>query len=434
MTGWHRVLRLLIALVVLSGIVFRPDVGGARTPDWTPSFNPSGVIEECAEQCHLWLIGDRDRVVTVDLTTPFSGRARRVRYAADWVHGESCPQGRVEIARRIARVSAGFVQPLLDQGFCPRVTLDGISRNAPYLTSLNWNDVVFDAERSRMLTREEYDGSVVPPLRKILASQEPSRWFVFSLFVGSAVPNADLLTREIAIFLADPNPSDRQETAADGDSAKAKTVLKVSDVVTSNRNLVDALLNELDSAPSLATSPGYRGLVDNLAGITSSVPTWGSPPVCANVDRIARHLPWGRDVKRDATFLATLSQCESGSENLLRQSLLDGRPAVVATDLRVWWAAAAGGHAAAGNVAENVITLVIDGSLPTAAAAPVYISMSQGASLIRDGAAKEEVALGLATLGLLSGTIERLHAAGRPDQAHALFEGLEQGMQRFVRK
>jgi hypothetical protein len=434
MTGWHRVLRLLMALVVLSGIVVRPDIGGARTPAWTPSVNASGLIDECAEPCHLWLIQDRDRVVTVDLTTAFApGRTRRVRYAADWVHGESCPQGRVEIARRIAGIRSGFVQPLLDQGFCPRATLDGMSSDAPYLTSLNWDDVVFDAERSRMLTREEYDRSVVSPIRKILASQEPGRWGTFSLFVSAAVPNADLLTREIAIFLADPNPSGQQETA-DGDSAKAKKVLQVSDVVTGNRNLVDALLNELDSDPSLSTSPGYRGLVDNLAGVTSSVPTWGSPPVCANVDRIARYLPWGRDVKKDATFLATLSQCAAGSENLLRMSLLDGRPAVVATGLRVWWAAAAGGHAAARNIAENVIKLVIDGSLPTAAAAPVYISMSRGLSLIRDGVATEEVALGLSTLGLLSGTIERLNSAARPDQAHALFDGLERGTQRLVRK
>jgi hypothetical protein len=426
------VLRWLMALAVLSGIVFRPGIGGARTPDWTPAFNPSGLIEDCAEPCHLWLIEDHTRVVTVDVTTPFSGPIRRVRYAADWVHGEPCPEGRVEIARRIAGYRSGFLQSLLGQGFCPHVTLDGISSDAPYLTSLTWNDVVFDAERSRMLTREEYDRLVVSPLRKILVSQEPSRWVTFSLFVGAAVQNADLLTREITILLADPNPSSRQETT-DGDSAKAKSVLKVADAVTRNGNLVEALLNDIDSDPSRPTSPGYERLVDNLAGITSSVPTWGSPPVCANVDRIARHLPWGRDVKKDATFLATLSRCEAGSENLLRQSLMDERPVVVATGLRVWWAAEAGGRSAAGNIAETVMTLVINGSLPTAAAAPVYVSKTRGQSLIGDGSATEEVALGLSKLGLLSGTIERLNAAGRPDQVRALFDGLERGVRRLVR-
>jgi hypothetical protein len=94
-----------------------------------------------------------------------------------------------------------------------------------------------------------------------------------------------------------------------------------------------------------------------------------------------------------------------------RQSLLDSRPAVVATDLRVWWGAASGGHAAAKNVAENVITLVTEGSLPTATGAPVYISMSRGLSVIRDGAATEDVALGLSTLGLLSETIERVRCS-----------------------
>jgi hypothetical protein len=201
--------------------------------------------------------------------------------------------------------------------------------------------------------------------------------------------------------------------------------------VTANRKLIDALLSELDSDPVRATSLGYRGLIDNLAGITSSVPTWGSPPVCAHVDRIARYLPWGRDTKRDATFLATLSRCDTGDEKLLRRAFLDDRPLVVATGLRVWWAAAAGDQVVAKNVAEDVMTRVIDGTLPDAVAAPVY--NSRGQWLIREGSASEDVALGLSTLGLLSGTVERLNAAGHQDQARALFEGLERGLQRLLR-
>jgi hypothetical protein len=430
MTRWPHVLRLLTALVVLLGFALQPDIGRAATP----AFDPSGPLEDCAEPCHWWLIEDPARVVTVDLKRPFSDVTQRVEYAAGWIHGESCPAGRIEIARRILgyRSGSAFVQPLLNQGFCPRVMLRGISNDAPYLTSLNWNDIVFDADRSAMLTRAEYGRYVVSPLRSILASQEPSRWSAFSLFIRVAVPNADLLSSEIAGFLADSNPSTHQLTP-DGDSAKARNILRVSDAVTSNRNLVDALLNELDSNPALSASPGYGGLVDNLAGITSSMPTWGSPPVCANVDRIARHLPWGRDVLRDAKFLATLSRCETGSENLLRLSLLDDRPAVVATGLRVWWATAAGGQAAARNVAENVVGLVVRGSLPDTAAAPVHISTRHVQTLIRGGTATEDVALGLSTLGLLSGTIERLNAVGRPDQVRALFDGLERGMQRLVR-
>jgi hypothetical protein len=427
--GMNRVPGLLTVLVVLLGIV-QPDVGRAATP----TFDPSQAIEDCAEPCHRWLIEDRARVVTVDLKTPFSGEARRVQYGAGWIAGESCPAGRIEIARRIQGFRSGsvFVEPLLRQGFCPRVILEGVSNDAPYLGSLAWSDVVLDAERARMLTRAKYDRSVVPPLRKLLASQEPSRWVAFSLFVGAAVPNADLLTEEIAGFLADPNPSTHQLTL-DGQSDKATNIRRVSDFVTSNDKLVDALLNELDTNPIHAVSPGYRGLIDNLAGITSSMPTWGSPPVCANVDRIARHLPWGGDVQRDAQFLATLSRCETGSENLLRQSLQDERPTIVATGLRVWWAAAAVGQAAAGNVAENVIGLVTRGGLPHAAAAPVHVNARLAQTLIRGGTAAEDVALGLSTLGLLSGTVERLNAVGRADQARALFDGLERGMQRLVR-
>ena len=419
-------LRLLTTLVVLSGIALQPDIGHAATP----AFNPSGPIEDCAEPCHRWLIEDRARAVTVDLKLPSLGEVRRVQYAADWVHGETCPPGRIEIARKIPgfRSGSAFVEPLLRQGFCPRVTLDGVSSDAPYLTSSNWNDIAFDAERARMLTREEYDRLVVPPVRKFLLSQEPRRWAAFSSFVGAAAPNADLLTREIADFLADPNPS-----TEGGDNAQTRNILRVSDKVTSNRILVDALLNELDVNPALSSSPGYRGLIDSLAGITSSMPTWGSPPVCANVDRIARHLPWGRDVRRDAKFLATLSRCETGSENLLRLSLLDDRPTVVATGLRVWWATAAGGQAAARNVAADVVGLVVRGSLSDTAAVPVYISAQRAQTLIRGGTATEDVALGLSTLGLLSGTIERLNSVGRPDQVRALFDGLERGMQRLVR-
>lgn len=426
MMGRHRVLRLLTTLVVLSVIALQPDIGRAATP----AFNASGPIEDCAEPCHRWLIEDRARAVTVDLKLPSLGETRRVQYAADWVHGESCPPGRVEIARRIPgfRSGSAFVEPLLRQGFCPRVSLDGVSSDAPYLTSSNWNDIVFDAERARMLTREEYDRLVVPPVRKFLLSQEPRRWAAFSAFVGAAAPNADLLTKEIVSFLVDPNPS-----TEGGDNAKVRNILRVSDRVTSNRILVDALLNELDANPALSSSPGYGGLIDNLAGITSSMPTWGSPPVCANVDRIAKHLPWGGDVERDAKFLATLSRCETGSENLLRLSLLDHRPTVVATGLRVWWATAAGGQAAARNIAENVVGLVVTSSLPDAAAAPVYISTRHAQSLIRGGTATEDVALGLSTLGLLSGTIERLNSGGRPDQTRALFDGLERGMRRLVR-
>ena len=426
MMGRRRVLRLLTALFVFSGVVLQPAIGRAATP----AFNPSGPIEDCAEPCHRWLIEDRARAVTVDLKMPSSGETRRVQYVADWIHGESCPPGRIEIARRIPgfRSGSAFVEPLLRKGFCPRVTLDGISIDAPYLTSSNWNDIVFDAERAGMLTREEYDRLVVPPVRKFLLSREPRRWAAFSSFVGAAGPNADLLAKEIAGFLADSNSS----TEA-GDNALTRNILRVADRITSNRILVDALLNDLDANPSLTARPGYGGLVDNLAGITSSMPTWGSPPVCANVDRIARHLPWGRDVQRDAKFLATLSRCETGSENLLRLSLLDDRPMVVATGLRVWWATAAGGQAAARNVAENVVGLVVRGSLPDTAAAPVHISAQRAQMLIRGGTATEDVALGLSTLGLLSETIERLNAVGRPDQVRALYDGLERGVQRLVR-
>jgi len=140
------VLRMLIVLLLCSGIVFHPDPGAARKLDWTPALNASGAIEDCAEACHSWLIEDRTRAVAVDIPTPFSGGTRRVQYAADWIHGEACPKGRVEIARRIAGYHA-FIQPLLDKGFCPRATLDGVLNDVPYLTSLSWNDVVFDADR-----------------------------------------------------------------------------------------------------------------------------------------------------------------------------------------------------------------------------------------------------------------------------------------------
>jgi hypothetical protein len=269
-------------------------------------------------------------------------------------------------------------------------------------------------------------------LKKILASQEPGRWVTFALFVTTAAHNADLLTREIGAFLADPNPSDRQETA-DGGSAKLRNLLNVAERAPSNDKLVEALLNDLDSDAALSASPGYRRLIDNLAGITSSMPTWGSPPVCANVDRIARYLPWGRDEQRDAKFLATLSRCDAGNESFLRRSLLDTRPVIVATALRVWWAAAATGRPAATNLAENVIALATEDRLPAAAAVRVQMYRHVATSEIREGTSTEEVALGLSALGLLSATVERLNAGGRAGQARALLHGLERAIQRSFR-
>jgi hypothetical protein len=420
------VLRFFMVLIVLAGTAFRSVTGSAATA----SFNPHGLNEDCAEPCHQWLIEDQARTVTVNVKQRI-GRTASVQYAADWIHEKPCPDGRIEIARRIAGYRSAFVESLLRQGFCPRVVLDGVSSDAPYLASLEWNSLVSDVERSRMLTPEEYGRSVVPPMEKILASQEPKRWAVLSFFVSSAVPNAHLLTREIAETLTDPKPSTTQ-VDADGDSSKARSVLRMTETITGNRSLVDALLNELDANPALSASPGYRSLLDNLAGVTSSVPTWGSPPVCANVDRIARYLPWGLDANKDTAFLATLSRCDTGSENLLRLSLQDGRPAVVATGLRVWWAGIAGGQVAAKYVADSVVALVVDGDLPNITAAPTYVSKALSQSLIKDSSAVEETALGLSALGLLSVTIERLNAAGRPDKVRMLFDGLERGVQRLT--
>ena len=433
----YNMLHRLALLIVLRGAVFLPAIAGAQTLNSKPAFptdNPTGPVADCGEPCHRSLISDLSRGVTVNVSMPFSGQTRRVQYAAGWIHGEDCPEGRIEIARRIVgtRQSSAFLASLFDKGFCPRAIFDETSSDAPYLASRVWNDTVFDAERARLLTRDEYDRLVVPPIRQILSSQEPTRWAAFSLFVGASPKNADLLAAEISEFLADPNPSARQETAS-GDSSKMKNISKVSDVVTRNGSLVESLLNDLDTTPQLLMSPGYRQLIDNLAGISSSVPTWGSPPVCANADRIAKHLPWGSNEQRDTKYLATLSRCDSGSENLLRLTLLDSRPSIVATSLRVWWAAAASGRPAAVNVAPNVIALIENEGILGAAAVPVYRFTGRAQITIQDSTPIEEVALGLSTLGLLSETVESLNAAGKTKKARALFQGLQRGMQRLTR-
>ncbi len=426
--------RWLILLIAACAPVISPGTGMSQAPDATLSADNPSSHADCADACHRWLMEDRARTVTVDVPMSFSGRTRRVAYAADWIQAEPCPPGRVDLARKIVgvRQSSAFLTPLLGQGFCPRASINGIANDAPYLASRNWEDVVFDAERARMLTREEYRGLIVPPIRQMLTSQEPIRWLTFSLLVGAAVQHADLLASEISAFLADPGPSSRQETR-DGGSAKLSNVVKVADGVTDNIRLVQALLDDLDSAPTLTATPGYRRLIDNLAGITSSMPTWGSPPVCANAERIARHLPWARDSKTDATYLATLTRCRTGSESLLRSSLQDGRPVIVATALRVWWANAAAGHPVARTIAPDVVALVMSGDLPDAAAAPVHVVNGPALRLIRQGTAAEDAALGLSALGLLSDTIERLDAAGRSDQSRALRDSLEQGLQRLPR-
>jgi hypothetical protein len=303
-----------------------------------------------------------------------------------------------------------------------------VSGDAPYLVSTNPDDVVFDAQRARLLTRDQYAQRVVPAVRQNLASQEPGRWSTFSFFVGT-VQNADLLTSEIVAFLADPRPSNRRETL-DGQSDKATNVARVADAAVGNSALVDALLNAIDADPALLASPGYRRLISNLAGISSSMPIWGSPQVCANASRIAKYLPWGRDTQTDAKYLATLSRCNEGSEDILRTSLLDARPVIVATGLRVWWAVAAGGKPTAQKVSHDVMALIVRGHVPTADAFPIHRYWETHAALISGGDAMEDVSLGLSALGLLTETVERLNTAGQTEQARALLQANERGMQR----
>jgi hypothetical protein len=392
------------------------------------------VEEYCAEACHRWLMESLDREVIVDVHPASTTWTFRVQYAADWISGEPCPKGRVAFARGIVTTknSGEFLNDMLLRGFCPRVVLNGVSAETPYLKSRVWDDVVFDFERARLLTRRQYEQFVVPPLKLLLSSEEPSRWVTFGLFVRGLHEYADLLTAEIRTVFADPYPSKRQETPAGG-SSKAANVAEIADWVTTNSSLVDALLDDLDSNRDLSSRPGYKRLIDNLAGITSSVPTWGSPPVCANVNRIAKYLPWGQDIKRDATFLATLSRCDAGSEDLLRKSFLDTRPAIVATGVRVWWAGVASRRPAVREVAQDLVALIMSKGLPDADASPVYEFSGRGQMMIKDGAAIEEASLGLSSLGLLSETVDRLNSAGRQDEAQALFKGLELGLQRLSR-
>ncbi|MBN8958177.1 MAG: hypothetical protein J0H17_16660 [Rhizobiales bacterium] len=417
------------------GICFWANTSGAQAPKPASAATFSTTLrDDCDEECHSWPVADEVRAVMADVPMPSLGSTLRVRYSADWIQGQPCSDGRLEAARRIVgtRHSAAFLTRLFGQGFCPRVQFNGTPENAPYLASHEWNDVVFDAERARLLTRQQYGQWVVPAIRRNLASQEANRWTVLSLFSSGAGRNADLLAVEISAVLADPNPSHQQETR-DGQSDKATNVVRVADAATGNGDLVDTLLNQLDADSSLSTHLGYRRLITNLAGISSSVPTWGSPPVCANVDRIAKHLPWGLDSSQDATFLASLSRCDKGSENLLRLSLSDPRPVVVATGIRVWWSAAASGRAVAQNLAPDVVTLVLRDAIPIVESLPVYAFQGSAQRLIDKGSAIEDTALGLSSLGLLSETIDRLGALGRSDQVRALRQGLEQGNQRRAR-
>jgi hypothetical protein len=422
--NWATFMRLALTGLLLSLCLW------ASTSSGLAAAAPAALREDCDEACHSWLIEDSAREILADVRISFSGSTLRVRYGAGWLRGEPCPRGRRELARSIVgfKHSSAFLTRLFDQGFCPRTTLNETSGDAPYLLSSEWNTIVFDAQRARLLTRDQFAQWVVPAIRRTLASQQASRWQALRLFVDADVQYADLLTVEIGDLLADPAPSD--QGTRDGDSSKAVNVVWMAGAVTANSDLVDALLNNMDADPSLATRPGYRRLISNLAGLSSSMPTRGSPPVCANVDRIARHLGWGADFSQDAKFLATLSRCERGSENLLRRSLSDPRAGVVATAIRVWWAAATNGHAMARALAPDVVKLVTSDAIPTTGALPILLSQGPAQVQIKEGTATEDVALGLAKLGLLSETVDRLLALGKADQARALLQGLEQGIHR----
>ncbi|MBX9823698.1 MAG: hypothetical protein K2Y27_01765 [Xanthobacteraceae bacterium] len=119
---------------------------------------PATLREGCDEGCHSWLIEDPAREILSEVRISFSGLTLRVRYGAGWLHGEPCPRGRRELARSIVgfKHSSGFLTLLFDQGFCLRATLNEASEDAPYLASSDWNRIVFDAERARLLTRDQF--------------------------------------------------------------------------------------------------------------------------------------------------------------------------------------------------------------------------------------------------------------------------------------
>jgi hypothetical protein len=104
--------RFLAALLVLSGIALQTHIIAAQTPRAISTFDASGILEECDEVCHRWLMEQHTRAVTANLKMPFSGQIRRVQYAADWALGEACPDGRVEIARSITGYKSGGSSPL----------------------------------------------------------------------------------------------------------------------------------------------------------------------------------------------------------------------------------------------------------------------------------------------------------------------------------
>lgn len=397
----------------------------------------SRVVEYCAQQCHRWLIDDPAREAIADVRLSTTGSTHRIRYAADWLYSEPCPKGRLEFARRIVgtRELTAFSSVLIHHGFCPRVTIEGVAPDAPYFVSESWDELVLDDLRSQMLTRAEFERHAIPALQRIFTSASPHRWTTFGLVVATNTDtHADLLIPEIREMFFDPEPSRRQELA-DGSSSKYANVRRVADALDRNTKIVNALLDDLDVSPLLAGNPGYRRLLDNLAGIYSSVPSWGTPSVCANVDRIARHLPWERDAKADATFLATLSRCDRGSENLIRRSLYDGRPVITATALRVWSLSGASGRTVARDLMLDVTKYLETHPLPLpdAQSLPVYLYGEQAQRMVRDGTAIEDIATGLSALGELSRTVANFDATGRPDLARALTEGAEHALQRLRR-
>src|SRR5262245_25531906 len=142
-------LRLLLALSLI--VLLCCDVVRAQPM--------SRNVEYCAQECHRWLMEDPAREVVADIRLPSTGIAHRIRYAADWLHSETCPQGRLQFARGIVgtRESTAFLPVLVGYGFCPRVTFEGVGPDTPYFVSGDWNELVLDNQRSQLLTRAEYE-------------------------------------------------------------------------------------------------------------------------------------------------------------------------------------------------------------------------------------------------------------------------------------
>lgn len=291
--------------------------------------DPSSARATCDEACHRWLIADASRSITLSLRS-----GGKISYAAGWVKPGECAPELTRLVAETLNIAAVYRDDILQRGFCPQTNLPGAAKDRPYFeTSLDWNGLVAEIDRAKLLGRARFEREVLPAFQRYVSSDASLRWLTLFHMTGSSPDYSDLFVAQIEDLLSDPDPSRTDAKGGGGGSSKYANTLKIVELLVRNKRTVELLLDGLDRHPDNARTPGFAMLLTTLGGRGSP----GNHSTCALASRIEKHLgPWGVDIARDAAWTRTTSLCMNDVSAPLDRALRDRRPEIVSAAIAYW--------------------------------------------------------------------------------------------------